>query len=415
MSVYRRGATYLIEIRRKSLRLRCTSGVTVKATAQRIEATLLELWELGRGDWLERIQAGTLSAKEVHERWTATKGAEGAEAKFRSWLQAETTPALGALVEEWLAYLRHPATLVPRRKRPYSPATVCRYVDSWARMLESVGQGDRQAGRSAPLNNLTPGWWADFRATRKGAGVSGAAVNRDATALGSFSRWCRETRALTPPVIRIEYEQEPPGRMRYLSPEELRALENVLAPGWATFVQFLTLTGLRFGEAAPLRWRNVDLEQRRVSVEITKGGYQSGYRLVGLPEGLTTRLGALKQRARMPFSPDFYVFAWYEGESIENRSAVFYNRAQRVFRLACAKAGILGARLHDLRHTFAVGLAQGGVPVTRIQQRLGHSTPRMALRYMRTNPNELLQEDADLLERRLTGDATPPRLRQVNE
>ncbi|MEP6744223.1 MAG: hypothetical protein ABJB33_01910, partial [Gemmatimonadota bacterium] len=60
-------------------------------------------------------------------------------------------------------------------------------------------------------------------------------------------------------------------------------------------------------------------------------------------------------------------------------------------------------------------LAQGGVPVTRIQQRLGHSTPRMALRYMRTNPNELLQEDADLLERRLTGDATPPRLRQVNE
>jgi Site-specific recombinase XerD len=53
----------------------------------------------------------------------------------------------------------------------------------------------------------------------------------------------------------------------------------------------------------------------------------------------------------------------------------------RVFAVARAAAERDDLRFHDLRHTGAVLAAQSGATLKELMQRLGHSTPTMALRY----------------------------------
>jgi len=38
-------------------------------------------------------------------------------------------------------------------------------------------------------------------------------------------------------------------------------------------------------------------------------------------------------------------------------------------------------RFHDLRHTYAVHCAKAGMPLGELQQRLGHATITMTMRY----------------------------------
>src|SRR5262249_21262388 len=48
---------------------------------------------------------------------------------------------------------------------------------------------------------------------------------------------------------------------------------------------------------------------------------------------------------------------------------------------ACRKAGIKGARVHDLRHTYASLLASSGLSLPTIGSLLGHSQPATTHRY----------------------------------
>ena len=48
-----------------------------------------------------------------------------------------------------------------------------------------------------------------------------------------------------------------------------------------------------------------------------------------------------------------------------------YDAVRRAWRAACKEAGIVGATIHDARHTFAVHAAMSGVPIVRLQKLLG--------------------------------------------
>jgi integrase len=51
------------------------------------------------------------------------------------------------------------------------------------------------------------------------------------------------------------------------------------------------------------------------------------------------------------------------------------------WRSLCRAASIAGARVHDLRHTYASVLASAGLSLPVIGALLGHSTPTTTARY----------------------------------
>ena len=62
---------------------------------------------------------------------------------------------------------------------------------------------------------------------------------------------------------------------------------------------------------------------------------------------------------------------------------------RRSFRLALKKARIEDFHFHDLRHTFATRLIQGGVELYKVQRLLGHKSPIMTQRYAHHHPESL--------------------------
>ena len=70
-----------------------------------------------------------------------------------------------------------------------------------------------------------------------------------------------------------------------------------------------------------------------------------------------------------PYSPFDLVFPTPEGTPIDPA-----NLRHRVWTSTLTRAGLLGIRIHDLRHTFASLLINQGENLKYVQSQLGHST-----------------------------------------
>ncbi|HYZ57475.1 MAG TPA: tyrosine-type recombinase/integrase [Streptosporangiaceae bacterium] len=145
-------------------------------------------------------------------------------------------------------------------------------------------------------------------------------------------------------------------------------------------IEFLALTGLRFGEMAALRVADLDLARRRVRVKasVSEVGGKLVWtspknhhsRTVPLPASLADRLTELvKGKGR-----DDLVFTSPAGGVLR-----INNWRPRMFDRACAAAGIMGLRPHDLRHTAASLAVSAGANVKAVQRMLGHASAAMTL------------------------------------
>ena len=164
--------------------------------------------------------------------------------------------------------------------------------------------------------------------------------------------------------------------------------------------------GLRIGEAQGLRWGDVRLADRRLTVSdhVRRLKTAGSARDVPIPEPLAEVLAA--HRVRFPGGPADPVFPPPLSD---------YRAARRLFQRACLDAQLHdggrnasgvrkpNATIHDLRHTFGVHCAQAGVPIARLQKLLGHASPLMTLRYMKHAPESYFAEDAAKVAASLTG------------
>jgi integrase len=203
---------------------------------------------------------------------------------------------------------------------------------------------------------------------------SPATLNRYITSLGAVFRFARKKRLLprghVPPTRGVEKHRESGGRLIYLTEEQVeRVIACAALARWgklAALIRLAFTTGLRKGSLMGLRWRDVDLEARRVTVERTKNGRPH---VAHLTPAMVEALKAMPGH-RLPSG---LVFSGHD----EQKAHDF----RKSWEVACREAGLLPTPFHAVRHSTASHLAARGASSVLLADTLGHSSLRMVARY----------------------------------
>src|SRR5262249_26963464 len=152
-------------------------------------------------------------------------------------------------------------------------------------------------------------------------------------------------------------------RERYLDYEELDRLTAVLSTypnrQAADIVRLLLLTGARTGELFSARWDQIDIEQGIWIKPSSHTKTKRAHRLQLSAPALQV-LAEMKAKARSDYL--------LPGKGTDHVTDI-----KKAWAAICRLAGIEGTRLHDLRHTHASLLRDGGADLLTIGALLGHT------------------------------------------
>jgi integrase len=185
----------------------------------------------------------------------------------------------------------------------------------------------------------------------------------------------------------VDVPRVPHHEIRPLTPEQAHQLIDATADDryQALYVTAMA-TGLRQGELLGLRWDDIDLDVRRLSVRHSLGRVNGklvllepkttrSRRMVVLPEIAVTALRARRTRQlmeRLVAGPRWvdtgHVFATSVGTALDGATVT------HSFKRALERAGLPHSRFHDLRHTAATFLLGQGFTLEDVKNLLGHSS-----------------------------------------
>lgn len=182
---------------------------------------------------------------------------------------------------------------------------------------------------------------------------------------------------------------------------------------------YLTMlfTGLRRGEVCGLTWDCVDLERGTITINkqlqnVT--GQPGEFRLVSTKNSKGRTITAApsviamlkKHRARQlrdrlragpVWQDNGLVFCNEAGEHL-SPNTVYHN-----FKRLAASIGLPDARLHDLRHSYAVAALRAGDDIKTVQGNLGHHAAAFTLDVYGHVTEEMKQASADRMESFIKG------------
>ncbi len=168
--------------------------------------------------------------------------------------------------------------------------------------------------------------------------------------------------------------------IRFLEPGELDLLAATIDPDYRALIYVAGVIGLRWSECVGLQVRDVDLLQRKLSIERTltevRGTMHSGppktkagRRTISLPNFVALELAQHLQRHNLTgANASALVFTAPGGGPM-----VRANFGKRTWNPAIKAAQLTGLTFHGLRHTAAGLMISGGYSPAIIQKRLGHA------------------------------------------
>ena len=189
--------------------------------------------------------------------------------------------------------------------------------------------------------------------------------------------------------------EPPPVRGKPTRPptiEELTQLLDVADDDFRAFLFVALTTGARRGELTALRWRDVDLDGKVITIRqsvaedrqsiVMKDTKSHQVRALALDDETVATLTAHRDKCRKlarecgtQLTGERFVFSPRPGSDTCYVPKVLSRRFTRL----CERTKIEGVRLHDLRHLAGSQLVAAGVDIRTVSARLGHSRPSITL------------------------------------
>lgn len=359
------------------------------------------------GRWMTRLDLGIVNGKRERKSFYG-KTAKEAQAKLNAALgdQRRGLPivnerkTVGAyLAGEWLPAIK-----------PRVRASTYRSYEQNVRLYLNPGLGHYR------LATLLPEHVEQLMAVQTAAGLKPLSVRRflvilrlalkSAEARGLVAR--NVAKLVAPP--RVEHREftilDPSQATTFLSEARGDRLE-------ALYTVALTL-GLRQGEALGLRWSDVDLERRTLTIreamqrvgKVSDGGglmrvetkSASSRRTLALPAAIVMTLRAHRtrqndERGAGHWEEHGLIFCTRYGTPLDGPNVTKY------FQKLLKNAGLPAMRYHDLRHSAASFLAAQGVPITVAKEILGHSDIRLTANVYTHVLDAAKRDAADAMDR----------------
>lgn len=209
--------------------------------------------------------------------------------------------------------------------------------------------------------------------------LAATTINRRLSVIRSFFTWLEGSGHYVGnnPVHDDHYLPEPDPLPRAMASQEVARLLAVIDDGMDRAIFLVLLrTGIRVGELLRLTVADVDLAQS--ALYIRRGGKNGRGRVVYLADDAREALAAwLKERQRFQVKPLFFT---------RQSHGLSRHTVNTRFQGYLKATGIQSHyTVHCLRHTFATDLLNAEVPITTLQELLGHTTITITQRYARVS------------------------------
>ena len=220
---------------------------------------------------------------------------------------------------------------------------------------------------------------------KKKPGLSGSTVRGVHTMLHSaLDRAVKERLLIRNPadgcvVPKVQHQE-----MKTLQPEDLRAYLDAAERRNALAMFYLELvSGIRKGELVALKWEDLNVSEKTISVSkqatkdeagdlvVTRPKTENSVRQISIPQEAVELL--IQEHAKHPGNPWLFPSSRTGGMYHPDSVATLH---QRILK----DAGLEHLRFHDLRHTFATLALQNGVDIKTVSAMLGHYDAGFTLR-----------------------------------
>lgn len=269
------------------------------------------------------------------------------------------------------------------RSKGKASATILAYgkdIDQLISFLEELSR--------ANINEVSNEDIQAFLTKLQGDGYTPKSLSRKLNSTRTFYRFLTVNEYITDdPSLMVKhpkYELNPP---RILSPLEYRALRDAASGDVRVYaiIEILLQTGIRIGELANLRLS--DVHDKTLHIRAHEGHPE---REVPLNKRAKDALKRYLQTR--PQSESDHVFITKTGRPFLVRN--IRDAIERNFK----KAGIKGAKINDLRHTFVAHHLKHGVSIVHLSRVLGHKRLSSTERYLQYVRDHKQGESTVLIE-----------------
>ncbi len=219
------------------------------------------------------------------------------------------------------------------------------------------------------LKDVTPRMVESYKSMRKRS-VAESTITRELACLKHmFTIAIQWGETASNPVKKVRLYKAHQQPMRILSFDEEVKLMNASNDNLKPIILTALETGMRKNEILDLKWEQVNLQEKRITVTDTKN---KEFRIIPLSSILLKAFEGLKRTGEHVFAKD------------DGSRALSFRTA---FEKAVKRAGIPHLRFHDLRHTFGSRAVMSGVDIVTVKELMGHKSIEMTMRYSHPTPD----------------------------